>query len=74
MGIKKYAKGLGVYSNDVTKDINKASFNRGKRTVEWNDAWRKAKEEDPSIEFRMTFPEFKKTGLKNLKSFRSPRK
>lgn len=50
----------GVYSNDITKELNKAGQSRMKFTIDVNDAWREAKAKDPSLEFRMTFLQFKK--------------
>ena len=60
--------GTGSYYNDVTKDINRASANRMKRNTIASDAWRKAKEEDPTIEFRMSFVDFKKNYLKKIRN------
>jgi len=50
----------GVYSNDITKELNKLGQSRMKFTIDVNDAWREAKTKDPSLEFRMTFLQFKK--------------
>ena len=50
----------GVYSNDITKELNKLGQSRMKFTIEVNNAWRESKEKDPKIEFRMTFLQFKK--------------
>ena len=55
--------GTGSYQNDVTEGLNKASAVRTRRNTMASDAWRKAKEEDPRLEFRMSFPEFKKMYL-----------
>jgi hypothetical protein len=57
---KGNAKGLGLGSNAITKDINRASFAKSKETIDINDAWRKAKAADPQLEYRMSFVEFKK--------------
>lgn len=59
--------GPGFAYNDVTKDINKVASMKNKMTIDVNDAWRKAKAEDPTLEFRMTFLEFKKKFLKRKK-------
>jgi hypothetical protein len=60
MSIKKGQTGTGSYHNDVTEDLNKAAFNKTKRNIEASDAWRKAKQEDPRLEFRMSFVDFKR--------------
>jgi hypothetical protein len=73
MGSKKYAK-EGIYSNDVSKEINQVAHKRNRRTIQWNDAWRKAKELDPTLEFRMSFVNFKRGGRKNLDLAKAPRK
>ena len=52
--------GTGSYHNDVTRDINRANVVRMNRNIKASDAWRKAKEDDPTIEFRMSFAEYKK--------------
>lgn len=56
--------GPGFSYNDVTKDINKIAHAKNQFTIDANDAWRKAKQEDPTLEFRMSFLEFKKKLLK----------
>ncbi len=67
--------GTGSYQNDVTKGLNWASVNKNKRNTIASDAWRKAKEEDPTLEFRISFPEFKKNYLKKFRNpLGSPRK
>jgi hypothetical protein len=67
--------GTGSYQNDVTEGINRASVVRIRRNTLASDAWRKAKEEDPSLEFRMSFFEFKKGYLKKFRNpLRGPRK
>lgn len=64
---KKYsASGEGYSSNDVTKNLNSATQAKVKLTIEINDAWRKAKSEDPSLEFKMSFLEFRKKYIKGL--------
>lgn len=65
MKSKGRAKGLGFGYNEVTKDINKVSWTKNKETITINDAWRKAKENDPSLEYRMSFVEYKKLYRKN---------
>jgi hypothetical protein len=60
---KQHAKGLGYGPNDIThgKDgLNRVAFRKTMNTVEAADAWRKAKEEDPKLEFRMSFVDFKR--------------
>ena len=59
-------KGTGANPlNDLSKDINKGIWaNRVDPTIV-NDAWRKAKEEDPQLEYRTTFLEWKKRYLKS---------
>ena len=39
-----------------------------------NDHWRKAKEADPTLEYRMTFLEWKKTYLKEFYKRKDKRK
>ena len=65
MASKGRAKGLGFGYNEVTKDINKVSWAKNQETITINDAWRKAKENDPSLEYRMSFVEYKKLYRKN---------
>ena len=65
MKSKGRAKGLGFGYNEVTKDINKVSWAKNQETITINDAWRKAKENDPSLEYRMSFVEYKKLYRKN---------
>lgn len=72
---KTSVTGTGSHFNDVTKEINRVNANKIRRNTKASDAWRKAKEEDPSIEFRMSFWEFKKDYLgKFQKPRRGPRK
>jgi len=56
----KKGRATGLRQNDTTKDVNRAAFAKNMETVDINDAWRKAKANDPSIEFRMTFVEYRK--------------
>lgn len=65
--------GPGFFYNDVTKDINKIAYAKNKFITDANDAWRKAKEEDPTLEFRMSFLEFKKKLMKKKISRRKHR-
>jgi hypothetical protein len=54
------SKGLGYSTNEVTRDLNGAARNKFRTTIAINEAWRKAKEEDPQLEFRKSFVEFKR--------------
>lgn len=60
------ASGEGYASNDVTKSLNSAAHAKNMLTLEVNDAWRQAKIDDPSIEFKMSFLEFRKKYIKKL--------
>jgi hypothetical protein len=67
--------GTGSYQNDVTEGLNRASVNRTRRNTIASDAWRKAKMDDPKLEFRISFPEFKKNYLSKFRNpLRGPRK
>jgi hypothetical protein len=52
--------GSGLYQNDVTEGLNRAFGNKIRKNIKASDAWRKAKEEDPKLEFRMSFVDFKR--------------
>jgi hypothetical protein len=41
---KRSSRGEGVYSNDITRDLNKVAFRKTLRTIELNDKYRKYKE------------------------------
>lgn len=59
MKLGKSAKGLSSNNDtalEVTQGIRKARLSP--TTI--NNAWRKAKEEDPMLEFRMSFMEWKR--------------
>lgn len=64
--MKKF-DGPGFGYNAVTKDINRVAYDKTLLTIDVNEAWRKAKQEDPDLEFRMSFLEFKKKFLKRKK-------
>jgi capsule polysaccharide export protein KpsC/LpsZ len=58
---QKFGLGSGVYSdNDISRDIShgvkKSHFN----VTTLNNAWRKAKKENPDLVFSMTFVQWKK--------------
>jgi hypothetical protein len=58
---KIYAKGLGYSpNNEISKELNRMSWNKMQKNIEASDAWRKELEKDPSIENRMSFVEFKR--------------
>ena len=69
---KSNHSGTGLYQNDVTDNLNKAFSNKIRKNIKASDAWRKAKEEDPRLEFRMSFVDFKRLYFrpkkKNLES------
>ena len=46
--------------NETGSDITRAAFKKTVKNVISSDAWREEKEKDPSIEFRMSYAEFKK--------------
>lgn len=69
-------KSIGQTDNNVSKDLSAASYMKNALTRNVNEAWRKAKEEDPSLEFKKSFIEFKKDYLrkKNRKTQGGARK
>jgi len=69
-------KSIGQTDNNVSKDLSAASFMKNALTRNVNEAWRKAKEEDPGLEFKKSFIEFKKDYLrkKNRKTQGGARK
>lgn len=65
----KNAKGLGFNpDNKTSREMNKIAYNKTRRTIQANDAWRVAKSNDPSIENRLTFVEFKREYFKRIRS------
>lgn len=55
---RQKAQGVGLYQNDVTKDINKASWIKTQKTIELNDKYR---DYCKSNDNPMTFLEFKES-------------
>lgn len=55
----KSAKGLNPTNDTASRARKKARYAQPNVTV-MNDHWRKAKEADPTLEFRMTFMQWKK--------------
>jgi hypothetical protein len=69
MAKKRSASGEGMYSNDVTEGLNRAFSEKIRKNIKASDAWRKAKEDDPRIEFRMSFVDFKRMYFRPKKKF-----
>ena len=69
------ASNQSLYStNDLSSRVrNKIRYAQPNVTV-MNDHWRKAKEADPTLEYRMTFLEWKKTYLKEFYKRKDKRK
>ena len=65
--MKNSAKGLGYSSNSLSKDLTRIGTAKTRITTDINNAWRKAKEEDPSLEYKMSFVQFKKKYFKEQK-------
>jgi hypothetical protein len=58
---KGKASNQSLYSNnDLSSRVRIKARNAGPNATAMNNAWRKAKEEDPTLEFRMSFMEWKK--------------
>lgn len=74
MSKKNTHSGSGLYQNDVTEDLNKAFSNKIRKNIKASDAWRKAKEEDPRLEFRMSFVDFKRIYFRPKKNFSGTKK
>ena len=66
----KRATGLNPH-NEVSTDLNKVAFAKTMTTVKLNDQWRKLCEEDPSLPFRISFPEWRKTQLRRKTNVRN---
>jgi len=67
MSKKNTHSGSGLYQNDVTEGLNKAFSNKIRKNSKAADAWRKAKEDDPRLEFRMSFVDFKRIYFRSKK-------
>lgn len=63
----------GASHNDASREINRFVYKKKIETYKVCDAWRKALAEDPNLQYRMTFLEFKRKffrknrGVKNGK-------
>lgn len=58
-------KNSNLYSNDITKDINRAAYRKNQYTISVCDAWRKYQKENPTT--TKTFAQFRKE-YKNVRS------
>jgi hypothetical protein len=69
------ASNQSLYStNDLSSRVRKKIRYAQPNVTVMNDHWRKAKEADPTLEYRMTFLEWKKTYLKEFYKRKDKRK
>jgi hypothetical protein len=72
---KGKASNQSLYStNDLSTQVRKKIRYAQPNTTVMNDHWRKAKEADPTLEYRITFCEWKKTYLKEFYKRKDKRK
>lgn len=64
MSKKKRATGLNPH-NEVSTDINRVAYSKTMNTIRLNDEWRRLCVEDPTIPFRISFPEWRKKQMRN---------
>lgn len=63
---KGKASNQSLYStNDLSSRVRKKVRYAQPNITVMNDHWRKAKEEDPTLEFRMTFAQWKKQYMRD---------
>ena len=59
MSKNKRGTGLNPH-NETVSELNKVSAVKTRLTVRLNDEWRKLCEEDPTLPYRISFPEWRK--------------
>jgi len=62
--MSKGKRGTGLNPhNEVSSGINRVVYNKTMTTIRLNDQWRKLCQEDPTLPYRISFPEWRKKML-----------
>lgn len=64
---KQKATGLGLNpTNEMSREMNRIAHSKQRETIKLNDEWRKLCQEDPTLPYKISFPEWRKKQLRKL--------